>query len=312
MVTDAAAMAVVRAARPALRGAHDGVAFAAHASFLAAGYSLCAVGPDALTDPPPSGEEEVGIDGWNSMENCYAFLYSKEEKGKKKRVLVKCLVIGELLAIDVLDLEAQDKGPYNIQINVKDFFSEEQPKNYGDMYKNFAGLIETVNSNVLCKLDGKDDGAVAGKNPEAKDKNPSAESSSSIHSSENPGPTTTDPSSLIYPPIAPLGSDDLFPGPGAGFYPHSGIGSGGSMHVQMIHASFLQVPSLPHLVALGAFHRVAAMIQLAHLVFQDSSHRALLGVQGGLRAGAHTQTSSSSSKDQTSETQRGQTSSLTK
>jgi hypothetical protein len=55
MVTDAAAMAVVRAARPALRGAHDGVAFAAHAAFLAAGYSLCAVGPDALTDPPPSG-----------------------------------------------------------------------------------------------------------------------------------------------------------------------------------------------------------------------------------------------------------------
>lgn len=63
-----------------------------------------------------SGDEEVGIDGWNSMENCYAFLYSKEEKGKKKRVLVKCLVIGELLAVDVLDLEAQDKGPYNIQI----------------------------------------------------------------------------------------------------------------------------------------------------------------------------------------------------
>lgn len=58
----------------------------------------------------------MGIDGWNIMENCYAFLYSKEEKGKKKRVLVKCLVIGEVLAIDVLDLEAQDKAPYNIQI----------------------------------------------------------------------------------------------------------------------------------------------------------------------------------------------------
>ncbi|OEL24691.1 putative proteasome inhibitor [Dichanthelium oligosanthes] len=230
MVTDAAAMAVVRAARPALRGAHDGVAFAAHAAFLAAGYSLCAVGLDALADPPPSGEEEVGIDGWNSMENCYAFLYRKEEKGKKKRVLVKCLVIGELLAIDVLDLEAQDKGPYNIQINVKDFFSEEQAKNYGDMYKNFAGLIETVNSDVLCKLDGKDDGAVAGKNPDSTAKNPDAESSSSIRSSENPGPTT-DSSGLIYPPIAPLGSDDLYPGPGAGFYPHSGIGGGGSMHV---------------------------------------------------------------------------------
>ncbi|XP_062190198.1 probable proteasome inhibitor isoform X2 [Phragmites australis] len=235
MVTDAAAMAVVRAARPALRGAHDGVAFAAHATFLAAGYSLCAVGPSALTDPPPSGEEEVGIDGWNSMENCYAFLYTKEENAKKKRVLVKCLVIGDLLAIDVLDLEAQHEGPYNIQINVKDFFSEEHPKNYGDMYKNFAGLIETVNSNVLSKLDGKDAGAAAAKNPDA-------ESSSSIHNSENPGPRTTEPSGypgprtiepsgLVYPPIAPLGSDDLYPAPGAGFYPHSGIGSGGSMHV---------------------------------------------------------------------------------
>nr|CAB3454581.1 unnamed protein product [Digitaria exilis] len=32
---------------------------------------------------------------------------------------------------------------------------------------------------------------------------------------------------LIYPPIAPLGSDDLFPGPGAGFYPHRSIPPGG-------------------------------------------------------------------------------------
>jgi len=99
------------------------------------------------------------------------------------------------------------------------------------MYKNFAGLIENVNSNVLGKLDGEDDRAVADKNPDATAKNPNAESSSSIHSSENPGPRTADPSSLIYPPIAPLGIDDLFPGPGAGFYPHSGIDGGGGMHV---------------------------------------------------------------------------------
>ena len=64
---------------------------------------------------------------------------------------------------------------------MKNFFSEEQPKNYGDMYKNFAGLIENVNSNVLGKLDGEDDRAVADKNPDATAKNPNAESSSSIH-----------------------------------------------------------------------------------------------------------------------------------
>ncbi|BAT02029.1 probable proteasome inhibitor isoform X1 [Oryza sativa Japonica Group] len=239
MVTDAAAMAVVKAARPAFRGAHDGVAFAANAAFLAAGYSLCAVGPAALTDPPPSGEEEVGIDGWNSMDNCYAFLYIKEERGKKKRVLVKCLVIGDVLAIDVLDLESQNKGPYNIQINVKDFFSEEQPKNYGNMYKNFAGLIETMNSNALSKLDEKDAGAA---------KNPEVETSSSIHRSENPGLRTTEPG-LVYPPIAPLGHDDAFPGPGAGFYPHSGIGGGGSMHVGPNDPRFF--PSNPFPVPFG-------------------------------------------------------------
>jgi hypothetical protein len=76
----------------------------------------------------------------------------------------------------------------------------------------------------------------------------------------------------------------------------------------MIHASFLRIPSLPHLVDLGmfcscftkfafsknhvflcsdlngneclktgVFHRVVAMIQLAHLMFQDLNHQALLG-----------------------------------
>ncbi|KAI5011906.1 hypothetical protein ZWY2020_024040 [Hordeum vulgare] len=223
MVTDAAAMAVVKAARPVFRGAHDGVAFATNAAFLAAGYSLCAVGPAALTDPLPAVDDEVGIDGWNSMDNCYAFLYSKEEEGKKKRILVKCLVIDDFLAIDALDLEAQHKEPCNVQINVKDFFSEEQPKNYKDMYKNFAGFINTLNSSLLVELDGKDAAAA---------QKPDVESSSSINSSENVlrDARTTEPAGLIYPPVAPFGHDDTFPAPGAGFYPHSG-GAGGSMHV---------------------------------------------------------------------------------
>ena len=61
---------------------------------------------------------------------------------------------------------------------MKDFFVEAQPKNYGDMYKNFASFIETVNSNVLCKLDGDDAAAEAAKSAAAK--NSDAERSSSI------------------------------------------------------------------------------------------------------------------------------------
>jgi hypothetical protein len=60
---------------------------------------------------------------------------------------------------------------------VKDFFSEEQPKNYGDMYKNFAVLIENVNSKLLRKLDAKD----AAKNPDTTSKKTDAESSLSLH-----------------------------------------------------------------------------------------------------------------------------------
>jgi proteasome inhibitor subunit 1 (PI31) len=55
MVTAAAVMAVVRAAGPVFRGAHDGIAFAAHATFRADGYSLCVVGPAAFAEPLPSG-----------------------------------------------------------------------------------------------------------------------------------------------------------------------------------------------------------------------------------------------------------------
>ncbi|KAE8807339.1 putative proteasome inhibitor [Hordeum vulgare] len=226
MVTAEAVMAVVRAARPVFCCAHDGVAFAANAAFLADGYSLCAVGPAALINPRPAEEEEVGIDGWNSMNNIYAFLYCKEEEGKKKFILMKCVVIADFLAIDALDLEAQHEGPFIVQINVKDFYSEEQHKNYKDMYKNFVCLINILNTTLLVELGRKDTTAV---------QIPDVENSSSMNSSgnftwENPSTRTTEPAGLIYPPVVLVGDDDTFPVPDVRLYPHSG-GTGGSMHV---------------------------------------------------------------------------------
>ncbi|XP_037450576.1 probable proteasome inhibitor [Triticum dicoccoides] len=218
MVTAEAAMAVLRAARPVFRGAHDGIAFAANAAFLADGYSLCAAGPAALEDRLPSDEVEVGFEGWNSMYNCYAFLYSKEE-GKKKCILMECLGIADLLAINARDLEAQHKKPCNVHINVKDFFSEEQTRNYKDLYKNFTDFINILNLSLLAELNGNDAAAA---------QNPNVESSSSINRYFYAG--ITEPAGLIYPPIVPVGHDDTFPVPGVGFYPHSG-GTGGSMHV---------------------------------------------------------------------------------
>ncbi|MCL7022544.1 hypothetical protein MKW94_005458 [Papaver nudicaule] len=67
MANEVGVMAVIRAARPKFRSAHDKVGFAVHAMFMNSGYSLTATGSQALSDTiltcPPS--DEVGIKGWN-------------------------------------------------------------------------------------------------------------------------------------------------------------------------------------------------------------------------------------------------------
>ena len=50
MVNDNSVMGVIRASRPSFRNAHDKVAFAVHASFLASGYSLLAAGRPAFAN----------------------------------------------------------------------------------------------------------------------------------------------------------------------------------------------------------------------------------------------------------------------
>ncbi|OAY63634.1 putative proteasome inhibitor [Ananas comosus] len=238
MATESSAMAVIRASRPFFRNSHDKVAFAVHASFLAAGYSLAAAGKSAFTDHLPSGEEEVGIDGWNELEDRYAFVYFKNEKGVKKRVLVKCLAIGDKLAVDVLNLEGEQKEPLHLQINVKDYLSDDgvdQPRNYGDMYKDLKGFVESLKSSVLDKLeDGYE-----------RKLNAKVETSSSSRSYEGPDIDLNTPESvvgvpaedqrqppnIVYPPVPPFDYNDAIPGPGAGFYPNRGPGIGGDMLV---------------------------------------------------------------------------------
>lgn len=55
MATESSVMAVIRASRPNFRNPQDKVAFAVHAAFLAAGYSLIATGEKAIAENPPTG-----------------------------------------------------------------------------------------------------------------------------------------------------------------------------------------------------------------------------------------------------------------
>lgn len=50
MATEKSVVAVIRASRPSFRNNHDKLAFALHATFVAAGYSLTATGPPAFSD----------------------------------------------------------------------------------------------------------------------------------------------------------------------------------------------------------------------------------------------------------------------
>ncbi|XP_058075939.1 probable proteasome inhibitor [Magnolia sinica] len=239
MGTATSVMVVIRASRPSFRKPHDKIAFAVHASFLSSGYTLIATGTSAFSHPttPPSSEQgEVGIDGWNELDDCYGFIYTKTEKGTKISVLVKCLVIGDKLVIDALPLEDDQKEPYKLRIKVKDYVSDEgnRPTNYSKMYKNFPALVEKLQSDLLDKLEN---------NLKSKCSTPSTsrwvatQKGKGLDRSPNQPGVGVFPedrpysSGIKYPPVSlPTVIDDLHPGPGAGFYrTRGGSGFGGGM-----------------------------------------------------------------------------------
>ncbi|KAJ1700798.1 hypothetical protein LUZ63_000577 [Rhynchospora breviuscula] len=316
MATEQAAMAVLRASRPTFRNAHDKVAFAVHSAFLATGFSLVAVGPATNSDDLSSHVDEVGIDGWNEMEDRYGFLYVKEEKGRKMRILVKALVIGDKLPIDVVDLDEQ-KELLHLDFSVDDHVAEgeAQPKNYGDMYKNFKGLVESVNSAIMKKLEGANpdnmgNHGLRDMNASSSERRGRAGGSSHSECYDHPRVGSHPPTSegVIYPPIVPpSGYSDVFPGPGAGFYPDRGIRGDGSMLIGnyslllldlVTHAFFLLVVGLVFLVVCRVFCQDRGMIQLALLIYLVLSLHASGGL--GIQGEAHIQTWSSSNKVLTS------------
>ncbi|XP_077251227.1 putative proteasome inhibitor [Tasmannia lanceolata] len=225
MATENSVMAVIRASRPSFRNPHDEIAFATHASFLAAGYIPTAVGNLAFSDNAlsSSGQEEVGIEGWNDLDDCYGFVYTKTDNGLKKSVLMKCLVMGDDILIDVLPSGDEQKEPINLQINVNDYVSNDSGSstNYVDMYKNFKGLVDCLNFGILAKLE---------RTPKVEKLNTTSRSETiprdemtelteeqlAVGFDTEPEPYS---SGIIYPPIPPVGMGDLYPGPGAGFYP---------------------------------------------------------------------------------------------
>lgn len=98
---DAAVLAVVRASRPQLRTAHDKLAWAVHAYLLAEGFKLVATGAAAEDEASDfaTSREEVGPEGWDSLEAAYAFRYQDTTDAGRLPLYVKCLAVGPQLLV---------------------------------------------------------------------------------------------------------------------------------------------------------------------------------------------------------------------
>ncbi|KAG6603621.1 putative proteasome inhibitor, partial [Cucurbita argyrosperma subsp. sororia] len=230
MVNEQSVMAVIRATRPTFRNDNDKVAFAVHAIFLASGCVLTATGPPAFTDAAFSSpsKDEISIEGWNELEDEYAYVYANLEKDSNwKKVIVKCLVMNGKLLIDALTDENSE--PLHLEIDVEDIVNPNGGSNYSTQYRNLDTLVKRLGSGILSKLGGSSKATTS--NP-ARAESESSERSSVVVNKpipELPGPLL-DPSGVVIPPINPLGGGDLFPGPVAGMYPTGGGFSGdGSM-----------------------------------------------------------------------------------
>lgn len=227
-------MAVIRASRPSFRNKHDKIAFAVHASFVASGYLLTSVGTAALHDSafPSSSSVEVAVDGWNSMDDDYAFVYLNPNNSDK--FLVRCLVMNEKLLIDAFKDGRSD--PVHVEINVDEHANEDNgSSNFSNHYTNFSGLVKILETGLFSKLKNKQAAATAA----SSGKTSSSTSEGSATFPRGADPYRIDPdivdnpysgSGFVYPhvPVNPGGFSDLIPGPPAGVFPRRDFDGDGS------------------------------------------------------------------------------------
>ncbi|KAK6943037.1 PI31 proteasome regulator, N-terminal [Dillenia turbinata] len=217
-------MTLIRASRPTFRNAFDKVAFAVHSSFLASGYILTFTGSSSLSESAfnSSSSDEVGIDGWNDSDEEYVFVYTHPEKGSKK-VWVKCLKMNDLLLVDAFTTGGSE--PVHVEFNVDEFVEDCESGNYSAHYKNLSKLVNSLDKEILSKIDGSGSSSAANSDNKA--------SSAEVRERSRPEPSgPEDPYNslrgVVLPPINPGGGSDLFPGPGAGVYPNPWRGDAGS------------------------------------------------------------------------------------
>jgi proteasome inhibitor subunit 1 (PI31) len=228
MASASSVLAVIRAAHPELKSKQDRLAFAIHATFLASGYRLVGTGA-AEVDPEeglPGPEDDVSIEGWNSLGDAYTLRYVKDGDEQARPVVLSMLVVGDKLLVDATRLGSQGEGVHNLELKVDDYVTESESQNYAQLYKNLDDLVGRVQGSIIRKLSSE----------EAQDKKAAAtpttgglpEGPGAFMPRPGPSPLVDDSQRRIPGIPAAGGYDpDLMPGGGAGIPPGYGMPQAG-------------------------------------------------------------------------------------
>ncbi|KAM2205415.1 hypothetical protein ACFX1S_024917 [Malus domestica] len=146
MANSKSVVALIKTMKPTFRSSNDNdkVTLAVHAYFLASGYDLITTGPHAFSPVALNSyfTDEVGIKGWNELEDQYIFVYVNLEEGSKK-VRVKCLVMEDELHVFCALADGSSK---HVELDVGNYVEETGGGNYSRQFKNMKWLVKILDS----------------------------------------------------------------------------------------------------------------------------------------------------------------------
>uniref|UniRef100_A0A061S9F9 Proteasome inhibitor subunit 1 (PI31) n=1 Tax=Tetraselmis sp. GSL018 TaxID=582737 RepID=A0A061S9F9_9CHLO len=237
--------AIVRSARPSFRSKHDRLAFALHAFVLGKGFKLVAVGKtaDEAAAGPASSAEEVPVDGWQELQDAYAFKYVSDDTASRTLIL-KCIIAGDMLLAHAAAVGSTVE-PSSVELNTDQYATESDDLVKG--YRDLDGLAAVLESSLKPSVDA----ALSAGAPSEQRGNESTNKNTVGHGKASHGEAAeraeadrlreplraTDPSGVPYlPHPAPgIGAGDFLPGGGLGppgmGGPAGGPMRGGGMHV---------------------------------------------------------------------------------
>lgn len=139
-------MAVIKASRPSFESQAGRLAYAVHAYFLARGAKVVAVGQRADdAEPDTILTEEVETQGWDDLQDHFAFRYIPESGNTQDALQVMMDVVGNALVVHWAAVTSS-RPPRSLQLLLSDFTRDASGVQEG--YVNTDKLLDILHENL--------------------------------------------------------------------------------------------------------------------------------------------------------------------